>query len=249
MLLGHDVHFTLGANVGCVGCAVPTGPITWLPTRPPIVLDLLAAAATTPTRDVLTTVGSWQAHAVDIEVEGIAYLGKEVELLRYLDLPSVSPLAIELALNGDAPAQKLVAHGWRLASADRVSADPWTYRDYVVSSLGEWSVAKHAYVASASGWFSGRTACYLAVGRPAVVQDTGFDVPTGEGLFAFRTIPDAIAAISEIATDPQRHAEAARALAAEYFDARRVLTDMVERACATTDSRTVAASQDRVKQR
>jgi hypothetical protein len=231
MLLGHDVHFTLGANVGRPCCSVPVGPCTWIPTRQPIVLDLFPAVDAPP-RQVLTTVGSWRAHQRDLDVDGVAYGGKEAELLRFLDLPAYSELAIELALNGDAPVQTLTAHGWRLASADAVSADPWTYRDYLASSLGEWSVAKQAYVATASGWFSGRTACYLALGRPAIVQDTGFDVPTGEGLLAFSTMADAVAAIAEVAADSARHADAARALAGDMFDARRVLADLVERAFA-----------------
>jgi hypothetical protein len=229
LLLEHDVHFTLGANVGRAGCHVPAGPCTWIATRPPVVLDLFPATTTTP-RDVLTTVGSWRAHRTELDVNGISYGGKELELLRFLDLPACSAMSIELALNGEAPAPLLRDHGWRLASADVISADPWTYRAYLAASRGEWSVAKHAYVAPASGWFSGRTACYLALGRPAIVQDTGFDVPTGNGLFSFSTLDGAAAATVELAARPEHHGRAARALAAEFFDARRVLTGMLEAA-------------------
>ena len=129
------------------------------------------------------------------------------------------------------PLTGCVRCGWTLVDPYEISGDPWIYRDYLSRSFGEWSVAKNAYVAGRSGWFSCRTACYLALGVPAIVQDTGFGkaIPTGEGVLTFST-PEEAAAIEHLMSDPGRHAEAARAIAEEYFDSDRVLTRMVEEA-------------------
>ena len=141
-------------------------------------------------------------------------------------------MPLEVALSGPAPKEKLAAAGWRLVEGFEASRDPWVYRDYLANSLGEWSVAKNAYVASRSGWFSCRTATYLALGVPAVVQDTGFRhvLPIGEGVLAFDTLDEAAEGIARVAADPQKHADAAEAVAREYFDSGKVLTSLVERA-------------------
>ena len=121
-----------------------------------------------------------------------------------------------------------------MREAYEVSYDPWADGSYLARSFGEWSVAKNAYVASRSGWFSCRTACYLALGIPAVVQDTGFSkiIPSGEGVLAFETLEEACEAIAHLLASPEQHAKAARTIAAEYFDARRVLENLVEKALA-----------------
>jgi hypothetical protein len=181
-------------------------------------------------------------------VDGVAYKGKSFELERFLDLPALSALPIELAMSGRAPVDRLRAHGWRLVDAYGVSKDPWVYRDYLANSLGEWSVAKNAYVASRSGWFSCRTACYLALGVPAVVQDTGFTqaIPTGEGVLTFTTPEEAADAIERLAADPDRHARAARMIAEEYFDSAKVLGRLLEEALTSQDSLT-ALRQEKVQ--
>jgi hypothetical protein len=129
-----------------------------------------------------------------------------------------------------APIERLRGHGWVLRDGYEVSRDPWVYRDYLASSTGEFSVAKNAYAASRSGWFSCRTACYLALGVPAVVQNTGFEriIPTGEGVLTFTTREEAADAVERLASDPSRHAKAARAIAREYFDSDKVLTRLIE---------------------
>lgn len=232
----HDVFFTFGENVGAEDCRIPTALIDWRPTRQPIVLDQFrpATVAVESRRRVLTTLGSWEPTESGPVVEGVAYQGKSVEFERFIDLPRQSSLPLEVALSGRAPAERMRAHGWRLVDPHDVSNDPWQYRDYLAGSVGEWSVAKNAYVASRSGWFSCRTACYLALGVPAVVQDTGFGVaiPTGDGVLAFTTPEQAAAAIDRLASDPGGHAEAARAIAEEYFDSDKVLTDLIDTALA-----------------
>ncbi|MBA2665518.1 MAG: hypothetical protein H0U69_00620, partial [Trueperaceae bacterium] len=157
-----------------------------------------------------------------------------------LDLPSrVAPTVLELAVaegkTDRTPRDLLLRHGWRLVDPAEACPDLDSYRDYVSSSRAEWSVAKHGYVAGAAGWFSCRSACYLAAGKPVVVQDTGFSavLPTGEGLLAFTTPDEAVEAIAEVETDHARHARAARAIAEAYFDSAKVLTCFVDEAMAS----------------
>jgi Glycosyl transferases group 1 len=230
MMLRHDVFLTFGENWGRPDCLIPTEPIRWIPTRQPVVLDAFATAKVPigSRRRVLTTVASWE-HATTI-VRGREYRGKGVEFERFLNLPRRSPLTCELALGGKYPREELLRLGWQLQPTGPVSKDPWVYRDYLATSFAEWSVAKHAYTASRSGWFSCRTACYLALGVPAIVQDTGFSasIPTGEGLLTFENEDEAVAAIEGVVHEPERHAVAAEAIAREYFDSSRVLTRLIQ---------------------
>jgi hypothetical protein len=234
MLRQHHVFFTFAENIGRPGCRIPTELFRWLPTRQPVVLDAFDAGAVqvAARRPVLTTVASWEPAEEGPIVDGIEYTGKSTEFERFIDLPRRSPLPLELAMSGGAPIERLRSHGWRVVDALGVSRDPWAYRDYLAHSFGEWSVAKNAYVASRSGWFSCRTACYLALGVPAVVQDTGFAgiVPSGDGLIAFDSVDEAVEAIERVRREPERHARAARAVAAAHFDSAVVLRDLLDRA-------------------
>ncbi len=239
MLLHHDRFFTFAENIGSPECRIPQALVSWQPTRQPIVLDRFLAAPVGQRRRVLTTVASWETSEKGPTVDGIAYGGKSQEFERFLDLPSRSPLPLELALSGrPAPRAHLAAHGWRVIDGHEISRDPATYRDYLARSFGEWSVAKNAYVESRSGWFSCRSACYLALGVPVIVQDTGFQtaLPAGEGLLAFSTLDEAAAAIDRLVSDPLRHAAAATEIAREYFDARTVLVRLVEQSLTTAPS-------------
>jgi glycosyltransferase involved in cell wall biosynthesis len=177
--------------------------------------------------------------AVRVRVFGVTYTGKSTEFLRFIEMPAVSPIPIEIAISGPAPRERLRAAGWRLIEAYQVSRDPWVYRDYLANSMGEWSVAKNAYVHSHSGWFSCRSACYLSLGVPVVVQDTGFGcaLPRGEGILSFSTVDEAQAAIEALASDPRRHARAAREIVHEYFDAKKVLSQLIERAMSNASRR------------
>lgn len=232
VLRQHDVFFTFGENVNQPDCRIPVGLFDWIPTRQPMVLDCFepAAVPVTDRRPVLTTVASWQSTEGGRTIDGVAYDGKSTEFERFIDFPSRSSLPIELAMSGRAPSDRLRSHGWNMVDAYPVSSDPWIYRDYLARSFGEWSVAKNAYVASQSGWFSCRTSCYLALGVPAIVQDTGFTkvIPSGEGLHSFRSADEAAAAIELVRTNPGRHAKAAREIAREYFDSNKVLSKLIE---------------------
>src|SRR5207245_7177349 len=152
---------------------------------------------------------------------GRVYGGKDVEFERIVDLPSRTPETLEVAISGAAPRARIVAAGWRVVDGHAVSATMEGYRDYLAGSRGELSIAKNAYVALRTGWFSTRTAAYLASGKPAVVQDTGFPahVPTGPGLHAFATADEAVAALAAIRGDYERASRSARELAAAYLRA------------------------------
>jgi hypothetical protein len=229
MIRRHDVFLTVAENIGTPGCGVPTAGLTWIPTRPPIVLDDWPWSAA-PSQGHFTTVMSWRIDVSAPVIAGRRYGGKDVEFRRILDLPSRTPVPLELALAGAAPRDELAAAGWHLVDARTVSATPASYRDYLRHSRGELSVAKEAYTATASGWFSSRSAAYLALGRPVVVQDTGLrrHHPVGRGLLVFADVDEAAAALALVAGAYAEHAAAARALAAEAFDARRVLGRLLD---------------------
>jgi hypothetical protein len=238
VMRAHHIHFTFGENVGAPDCRIPRAMFDWIPTRQPIVLGCFDDPAVTvpqaERRRTLTTVMSWEQAEAGPMIDGVAYTGKGKEFLRFVDLPSRSRLPLEIAISGRAPRDQLRAHGWKLIEAPKVSSDPWSYRHYLAASLAEWSIAKNAYVESRSGWFSCRSACYLALGVPVIVQDTGFGctLPSGEGLLKFSTLDESLAAIDAIATHPSRHAAAARDIAREYFAADRVLKRLIENATA-----------------
>jgi hypothetical protein len=234
----HHAFFSFGENIGRPDCRIPTLGFKWIPTRQPIVLDCFESAARTPAsrRRMLTTVASWEPAGKAPVVEGVAYAGKSVEFERFIDLPSISPLPLELAISGPAPRERLRAAGWHLIDGYSVSTDPWSYQAYLANSFAEFSVAKNAYVQSRSGWFSCRSACYLTLGVPVVVQDTGFSIPGGRGVLPFSTLEQARAAIDEISAAPERHARGAREIAREYFASDKVLERLIEQACASRET-------------
>jgi hypothetical protein len=230
----HDVHFSFGERLASADTA---GPQRWRPTRQPIVLSQWRPAS--PPRDVFSTIMSWRARKSSPTHRGETYGEKDVELLRFIDLPRlVGPAVIELAMNpgkaAQAPLRRLAAHGWRVVDPQTVCRGLDGYRSYIESSLAEWSVAKSGYVRGRPGWFSERSACYLAAGRPVVVEDTGFSstLPTGEGIVSFRTLEEAVAGVEAVRGAYGRHAESARAIAAEYFDSDKVLGRLVEQVMA-----------------
>ena len=227
LLEEHDHLFTFGENVGTPRSPLPTGGYRWHATRPPVAVEHWAASA--PPGPAYTTVGRWDAAGRDLVFRGETYTWrKRAEWLRFLDLPARTGRAFEVAMDvasvpGDA--EHLVAHGWRIVDPRTISADPWRYRDYLRASRGEFTVAKDLNVRLRSGWFSDRAACYLAAGRPAVEQDTGFGdvLPLGPGLHAFHSLDEAAAALEAIEADYAGASAHAAAVAREYFEADRVL--------------------------
>jgi hypothetical protein len=229
----HDTHFTFGENLGNADCAVPVERFTWLPTRQPVVLDLWRHAWPADAAP-FTTITTWHNTGKDVTYNGDRYYWtKDREFEKVLDLPTRRAVAFELATGvDDTVRQRLQAHGWRQRDSVAVSTDVGRYRDYIQRSRGEFTVARDQYVRPRTGWFSDRTACYLAAGRPVITQDTGFGkfVPTGRGLFAFTTIDDVLAAVDAIERDYAGHCRAAYEIADEYFGAERVVGSLMTRA-------------------
>lgn len=228
LIRAHDCFFTFAEHIGRPDCRVPECGMQWHPTRQPVVLErwpMRPPPATGP----WTTVTSWRIEPAAPRIDGVSYGGKDVELRRFMSLPSRVSLPLELALGGTAPRDEMRAQGWRVVEAYDRSRTMDDYQEYLNGSRGEWSIAKEVYVALRSGWFSTRSAFYLAAGRPVVVQDTGWSAhyPTGEGLHAFSTLDEAAAALTRVERDHARQCEAARAVAERELDASAVLTRLL----------------------
>jgi hypothetical protein len=227
----HTALFSWGENYGERDCGVPTAPFTYQRTRGPVVLDYWDTPCN-PAARWYTTVGHWDQSVKDLEYKGERYSwSKHHEFLKILELPRRTPQEFSLALAIDDPAavQMLESYGWHVEDAYEASKTLESYRDYVRRSRGEFTVAKDMNVRLRSGWFSERSACYLAAGKPVITQETGFSkfLPTGLGLFAFRTLEDIPPAVEAINSDYQKHSQAAQEIAAEYFDAEKALRQLM----------------------
>jgi hypothetical protein len=233
LMAEHDDFVTYGENIGSPDCPIPPLPRLRSRTRQPVLLEQWRGGP--PAKKEFTTVGNWKQTGRDIEFKGKVYRwSKHHEFLNFIDLPKRVDQPIELATGLVSLSREdrdlLEANGWRLLDAHPFTTDPWPYRDYVRSSRGEFTVAKDLNVRLRSGWFSERSACYLAAGRPVITQDTGFGkfLPTGEGLIPFNTLEEIIDAFEAVNSDYERHSRAARAIAAEYFKAETVLSKVLQ---------------------
>jgi len=226
-LASHDVLFTYGENLGAADCPVPLARFAWKTTRPPVVMDCWEAR-TDPGAVFFTSIASWENKGKNITFRGETYQwSKHVNFLRFLDLPHRTPQRFRLAMDpaDTAVEARIRGAGWDLVDPRAISGDIDAYREFVYASRGEFTVAKDIYVRPRSGWFSDRSVCYLAAGKPVVTQDTGFGkfVPTGQGLIAYSTMEEAVDAVARVNADYAGHGAAARRIAAEHFAAERVL--------------------------
>ncbi len=244
----HDDIVTYGENIGNPDCPIPPLPRLRAKTRQPVITALWKNDG--PTKKEFTTVGNWKQGGRDIVFNGETYYwSKHHEFLKFIDLPKRISQPIELAMNlakpetikhgrgtvvpslglADDEYSMLTANGWNLVDAPSFTLDPWSYRDYIISSRGEFTFAKDQNIRLRSGWFSERSACYLAAGRPVITQDTGFGctLPTGEGLFAFNSMEDITAAFEAVSSNYAKHSKAARDIAETYFRAERVLEKLL----------------------
>ena len=230
---GHTHFVTVGQAIGRNGCEVPTCGRDWIPTLPPVVLDEWPTGENI-TRNAFTTIGNWRGYG-SIEYEGKHYGQKAHSLRQFFPLPTRTTEKFELALSIHPGEENDLAalnqNGWQLIDPAEVAGSPAAYRDFVRGSKAEFGIAKSGYVVSRCGWFSDRSACYLASGRPVLAQETGFSdfLPTGEGLHAFTTIDDALARIESLKSDYKKNSSAARALAIEYLDSVEVLSRLLEK--------------------
>jgi len=229
----HHVHFSYGENFGAPDCKVPLGRFHWISTRQPVILDLwqnLLAAVGQP----YTTIATWHNKGKDIVFNGETYYwSKDREFMKIIDLPRRRAVPFELAVGKEEDVQRILQeNGWRWKDCLEVSSDLERYRNYILRSRGEFTVAKDQNIRLRSGWFSDRSACYLAAGRPVITQETGFSncLPTGRGLFAFETMEDILAAIDKVEGDYAGQSRAAREIAEHYFSAEKVLGKLMQQA-------------------
>jgi hypothetical protein len=228
----HDVYFTVGCNIGTERSTIPTLGIEWHHLWNPVVLDWWSSDPPLE-RDRFTTVGAWRDYGY-LEWEGRMLGPKVEEFERFIALPERAGEELELVLSidrDDPDLPRLREHGWRVEDPAIVET-PEQYRNYVRGSLGEFSCAKGGYVGTRSGWFSDRSACYLASGRPVILQATGYEdvLPVGEGLLAVSSVGEAAEAIRRVRADYARHSAAAREIAREHFDSDRLLARMLAQA-------------------
>jgi hypothetical protein len=227
---GHERYFTIGENIGSSGCPIPTGQLPWRATRQPLVLEDWPVVPSPPVEDAwFTTVATWRGPFGPIERDRRRFGLKAHEFRKYITIPELvearfrAALAIHPSERDDI--ELLRAHGWHLADPRRAAGTAEGFAQFVAGSTAEFSVAQGIYVETSSGWFSDRTTRYLATGRPALVQDTGFSrqLPAEKGLVAFSTLAEAIEGARAILDDYEAHASAARAVAEGYFDSDVVL--------------------------
>ena len=231
----HKLHFTYGYNIGMPDCILPTGNINWRRTRPPVLLDQWRPGTGPAEPTTFTTVGTWQNKGYDIQIAGETYhWSKHLNFRPLLEIPHRTGQPMELAtdLNSGPDYQRAMAGGFKIVPAVPMSLNLDSYRQYIASSRGEFTAAKDLYVRTRSGWFSDRSACYLAAGRPIITQRTGFEkfIPTGAGLLGFDDADEAVEAVHAVNADYSYHAKAAREIACEYFDALKLLDEIAQSA-------------------
>ena len=234
MFTDHDHYVTIGENIGSPGCPIPSGGVQWLTTKQPVVLSAWPADHPFEPPGPMTSIASWRGPFDPIEYQGTTYGLRVHEFRKFLAFARLSPLRVELALDihpaETADIQALDDHGWERVPPSSVGATPSSYQQYIQHSAAEFMVAKGLYVETRGGWFSDRSICYLASGRPVVAQDTGLNdlLPTDAGLLTFNTLDEALSQTSSIVTDYQRHSVAARRVAEEHFDSTKVLSRLLE---------------------
>jgi hypothetical protein len=233
MLAAHDTHFSFGENLGAADCDTPIERFRWLPTRQPVAIELWQGGPAPPGA-AYTTITTWHNKGKNLEWRGDTwYWTKDREFEKFLDLPSRRAAAFELATTVDETIQdRLRAQGWRQTGSVEISSDAGLYRQYIQNSRAEFTVARDQYVRPNTGWFSDRTACYLAAGRPVITQETGFSkfIPSGHGLFGFKTMPEILTAVDAIESDYPAQSRAASEIAHEYFSAEKVVGSLMKRA-------------------
>jgi hypothetical protein len=230
---GHDAFVTIGENIGQTDCAIPTCGLSWITTRQPVVLDCWPPQSGMGD-GWFTSIGSWRGPYAPIEYQGKTYGLRVHEFRKFVTIPRLSRQPFQVALDihpADASDRSLLDHNdWSIVAPATIAADPDAYQRYIQRSKAEFMVAKNMYVQTNSGWFSDRSICYLASGRPVLAEDTGLArlYPTGEGLLTFVTPDEALVGVDALTHDYEHHARAARSIAASYFDSDTVLGRLID---------------------
>jgi hypothetical protein len=230
---GHDDFVTIGENIGRDDCAIPACGMPWITTPQPVVLDYWRPADLRG--GCFTSIASWRGAYGPLDYKGKTYGLRVHEFRKFASLPRLSGQPFQLALDihpADVNDRTLLeANGWKVVDPITVAGDPAAYQKFIQGSKAEFMVAKNLYVQTNSGWFSDRSICYLASGKPVLAQDTGLKrlIPTGAGLLTFTTLEEALAGVEELSRDYARHARAARALAQEFFDSDKVLSRLLSK--------------------
>jgi hypothetical protein len=238
MFQGHHDYVTIGENIGRPDCDIPTCGIDWITTPQPVVLDYWETGEENR-GEAFTGVASWRGAYGTVEYRGKTYGLRVHEFRKFIALPRLTGEPFRLALDIH-PAEVndlalLEENNWTLVDPLEAAGDPSRYQAFIRNSKAELMIAKNIYVQTNSGWFSDRSLCYLAAGKPVLAQETGFSrhYPTGEGLLAFSTPEEAAEGVNEISGNLARHSRAAREIAREYFDSDRVLTRLLEKLSAS----------------
>jgi hypothetical protein len=238
MIRAHNYHFSFGENIGQDDCLIPSEGLKWQSTRQPICLNYWSQIQL-PEYDKasFTTLMNWTA-GKKLLYNNEEWGQKNVEFFKLIQLPEYLPaLSFSIVLNKTGgttevvPKEKIERSGWKILDPDSAAGDWISYQEFICQSTGELSVAKETYVKAKTGWFSCRSACYLAAGRPVVTQDTGWSkfIPVGNGLFDFTTMQEAIDALEIIMKNPEQHSASAREIAVEYFDSKKILNSLLEK--------------------
>lgn len=232
---GHDRYVTIGENIGKPDCPIPTCGLDWVTTPQPVVLEHWSKRSDSADDGFFTSIASWRGPFGPIEYRGKTYGLRVHEFRKFIELPERTQSRFEVAMNIHTAEVNDIAllkeNEWSLVNPRTVAADPWAYRDYIQNSKAEFMVAKNMYVQTRGGWFSDRSICYLASGKPVLAQDTGLKelYPTGEGLVTFASLEEAVDGVGKINGDYRRHSRAARSLAEDYFDSDKVLKNLLSK--------------------
>ena len=237
MLKGHNYLFSFGENIGKPGCRIPVFDFDWKTTRQPVCIDLWSTGIFDQAVQTFTSVLNWSARK-DLEYDNETWGQKDIEFMKYLELPlSIPDVRFEVVINPPTNTESSYDAGlirskkWNIIDPRQRVAKYNDYISFIKGSFAEFCIAKETYVKSYSGWFSCRSACYLAAGKPVVAQETGWSeyIPTGKGLLSFRDNNSAIECVEEILRDSKKHTRAAKEIAIEYFDSKKVLNDLLDK--------------------
>jgi hypothetical protein len=233
---GHDCYVTIGENIGQGHCTIPTCGLKWITSRQPVQLDYWKPVSDSASRS-FTSIASWRGDFGPIEFHGKTYGLRVHEFRKIVTLPRLTDERFDIALDihpaDDGDKHLLAQNGWNVIEPRAVSGNPRRYQDFIEQSGAEFMIAKNMYVATRSGWFSDRSCCYLASGKPVLSQDTDLKAlyPVNKGLLTFTSLDEALSGVQEISRNYVAHSRAARDIAVEYFDSNKVLQQLVDKVC------------------